>query len=65
LDEHPLVKVGDGKRSAARAAVDAAGAVPNPELEVDGAYGRTHDNSQIKGQIECGRLAAFLRKEQP
>lgn len=52
VDEHPLVVAGDRKRAAARAAVDAAAAVPNPELEVETAYGRAHDNSESR--VEWG-----------
>lgn len=52
VDRHPLVMAGKGKKAAARAAVVAAGAVPNPELEVETAYGRAHDNSESR--VEWG-----------
>jgi cobalt-zinc-cadmium efflux system outer membrane protein len=52
VDRHPLVAAGLHERAAARAAVDAAGAAPNPNLEVTGAYGRARDSDASR--IEWG-----------
>ncbi|MBW2732523.1 MAG: TolC family protein [Deltaproteobacteria bacterium] len=49
---HPRIAVGNQKTAAARAAVDAAGAVPNPRLEANTAYGQARDSSASR--IEWG-----------
>ena len=45
VDAHPQITAGQHEIAAARAAVDAAGVVPNPSLELSGAYGQANDNS--------------------
>jgi len=43
VDRHPRVAEAAQRSRAARAAIDAAGAVPNPELTARAAYGRARD----------------------
>jgi cobalt-zinc-cadmium efflux system outer membrane protein len=52
VDEHPRVAAGRQRHAAARAAVDAAGAVPNPSLEGTTAYGQARDGSASR--VEWG-----------
>jgi cobalt-zinc-cadmium efflux system outer membrane protein len=48
VDAHPRIVAGQHETRAARAAVDAAGAAPNPRLEGSVAYGRARDGSASK-----------------
>ncbi len=50
--EHPQIGASQHRVAAARAEVDAAGAVPNPSLEATTAYGQAIDNSASK--VEWG-----------
>ncbi|MDJ0765638.1 MAG: TolC family protein [Myxococcota bacterium] len=52
VDRHPSIAVGNQKTAAAQAAVDAARAVPNPNLAVNAAYGRARDASASR--VEWG-----------
>ncbi len=45
VDEHPRLSASRYEQAAARAAVEAAGAVPNPSIEASAAYGRARDGS--------------------
>jgi cobalt-zinc-cadmium efflux system outer membrane protein len=45
VDEHPAIAAGRHQVAAAHAAIDAAGAVPNPSVEATAAYGRAIDDS--------------------
>jgi cobalt-zinc-cadmium efflux system outer membrane protein len=45
VERHPSVAAAHSERRAARAGIDAAGAAPNPNLEVTTAYGRARDGS--------------------
>ncbi|MCP4676689.1 MAG: TolC family protein [Deltaproteobacteria bacterium] len=51
-EEHPQIGASQHRVAAAHAAVDAAGAVPNPSLEATTAYGQAIDNSASK--VEWG-----------
>jgi outer membrane protein, heavy metal efflux system len=48
VDTHPGIHAGRHESDAARAAVNEAGAVPNPTLEANAAYGQAADNSTEK-----------------
>ena len=52
VDAHPLIVAGRHEVAAARAAVDAAGAVPNPSVEATSAYGQAIDDSASR--VEWG-----------
>ena len=52
VDAHPTVVAGKKQVAAARAGVDAAGAVPNPSIEGTGAYGQARDSSASR--VEWG-----------
>lgn len=52
VDEHPRIAAGKQRSLAARAAVNAAGAVPNPSLEGTTGYGRARDGSASR--VEWG-----------
>lgn len=52
VDQHPRIAVGKYKVVAARAGIDAAGAVPNPNIEATTTYGQARDSSASR--IEWG-----------
>lgn len=52
VDNHPQIGVGRHKIAAAHAAVEAAGAAPNPSLEATAAYAQAADNSASR--VEWG-----------
>ena len=52
VDDHPQIGAGRHEIAAAHAAVDTAGAAPNPSLEATAAYGRAIDNSASR--VEWG-----------
>lgn len=52
VDRHPRVAAAEQKARAARAAVDAAGAVPNPELTARAAHGRARETGSTR--VEWG-----------
>ncbi len=54
VDTHPQIGASQDEIAASRAAVDAAGAVPNPSLEAATAYGKAIDNSASKMEWGLG-----------